>query len=210
MDHNSRSATVPGHVKSINTLFKLCKFDTPADLTNRANICSKIILAREKEESVAWQQSPITCKIYSALLDQARKSAVDSPEMVIAYWFKLIRITGLCCAEYAQKIQTLYDEHEYPSGKRVIKAFSPNNWKFYNSKGKLVTGSIEIPKKLKMTFWIQKNRQSSKSISLVADDNHKDICPVWATHCIYLRAKQLGQSDTEPMGMFVNELGIKR
>jgi hypothetical protein len=32
-------------------------------------MCSKIILAREKEESVAQQQSPITHKIYSALLD---------------------------------------------------------------------------------------------------------------------------------------------
>jgi hypothetical protein len=156
MDHNSQSTTVHGYVKSINTLFKLCKFDTPADLTNRANICSKIILAREKEESVAQQRSPITHKIYSMLLDQTRKSPVDSPKTIVVDWFTLIRITGLHCAEYAQKTQTSYDKHEYPSGKRVIKAFIPNNWKFYNSKGRLVTDPIEIPKKLKMTFQIKK------------------------------------------------------
>jgi hypothetical protein len=54
-------------------LFWLCKFDAPADLTDHANMCSKIILAREKEESVARQQSPITREIYSALLNQAKK-----------------------------------------------------------------------------------------------------------------------------------------
>jgi hypothetical protein len=53
IDHNSRSATVDGYVESINTLFKLHKFNTPEDLTNHANICSKTILAREKEESIA-------------------------------------------------------------------------------------------------------------------------------------------------------------
>jgi hypothetical protein len=60
MDHNSQSATVCEYVEAINTLFWLCNFDAPANLADRTNMCSKIILAREKEESVAWQQSPIT------------------------------------------------------------------------------------------------------------------------------------------------------
>ncbi len=69
---------------------------------------------------------------------------------------------------------------------------------------------MEIPKKLKMTFRIQKNRQNGQSITVVADNNHHNICPVRATHLIFLRAKQLGQSDSEPMDMFVNKYGIKR
>jgi hypothetical protein len=77
-------------------------------------MCSKIILAREKEESVARQQSPITQEIYSALINQANKSPVNSVEWVLADWFTLIQITGLCCAEYTQKTQTSYDEHESP------------------------------------------------------------------------------------------------
>ena len=145
IDHNSQSATVRGYVESINTLFKLCKFDTPADLTNHAIICSKIILAREKEKSVARQRSPITHEIYSTLLDQARKSPLISPETVVADWFTLIRITGLHCAQYAQKTQTSNDEHKYPLVQRVIKAFIPNDWKFYNSKGRLLADLIKIP-----------------------------------------------------------------
>jgi hypothetical protein len=66
-------------------------------------MCSKIILARKKEESVTRQQSPITQKNYSTLLDQASKSPANSLETAIADWFALIKITGMYCAEYAQK-----------------------------------------------------------------------------------------------------------
>jgi hypothetical protein len=41
--------------------------------------------------------------MFTALLDLANKSPVDSIEAVIADWFILIRITSLQCAEYAQK-----------------------------------------------------------------------------------------------------------
>ena len=111
----------------------------PADLSDRTNMCTKIIVTREKEECIAQQQSPITREIYSALLDQANKSLVDSVETIVFDWFMLIRITGLCCAEYAHKKQTNVEEHEYSSGKCVIKAFVRSYWKFYNSIGRLIT-----------------------------------------------------------------------
>jgi hypothetical protein len=69
---------------------------------------------------------------------------------------------------------------------------------------------MEVPKKLEMTFRIQKNRQNGQSITLVADDAHRDICPVRAAYRIFLRAKKLGQSNSEPMGVFVNKFGIKK
>jgi hypothetical protein len=101
-------------------------------------MCSKTILAREREQNIARQQSPITQKMYSAMLDMAKKSPIDSLKTVIADWFTLIRIKGLRCAEYAQKTQPAIDKHEYPSGKHVVKAFIPTDWKLYNSKGGLI------------------------------------------------------------------------
>ena len=85
-----------------------------------------------------------------------KKSPVDSVKTVVADWFILIRITGLRCAEYAQKTQSTFDEHEYPSGKRVIKAFISTDWKFYDSSGALTcihtlnSELRELPKKLKV------------------------------------------------------------
>ena len=159
-------------------------------------MCTQIIVAREKEECIARQWSTITREIFIALIEQAKKSPIDSTKAVIVGWFILIRITGLCCAEYAQKTQTSYDEHEYPSGKRVAKAFISSDWNFFNCKKRLIINQMEVPKKLKMIFRIQKNRWNGQAITLVADDNHDEICPVWGAHCIYMRAKRLGQSDS--------------
>jgi hypothetical protein len=179
-------------------------------------MCSKIILAREREENVARQRSPITREIYSALLDLAKKSDVDLLETVIADWFRLIRITGLHCSEYAQKTQSEVDEYKYPSGKCVVKAFTWNDWNFYNNKGRVIkihtlkSKPQDFLTKFKITFQIQKNRKNGQSITLVAHDNHLDICPVRAAYRIFLHAKRLGQSDLEPMGVFVNKHGIKQ
>jgi hypothetical protein len=101
-----------------------------------------------------------------------------------------------------QKSQTSVEEHEYP--------FISSDWKFYNCKGRLAAGTIEVPEKLKMTFRIQKNRRNGQSITLVANHDHKEICPVRAARCISLRAKRLGQSESEPLGVFVNKFGIKK
>jgi hypothetical protein len=172
-------------------------------------MCAKIITAHEKEENIANQWSPITREMFAALLDTASKSkCIDSLEAVITDWFILICITGLRCAEYAQKTQSAVDEHVHSSGKRVIKAFIPTDWKFYKENGRTVTihplnNDIKVfPVKLRLTFRIQKNRRNGQSITLVADKNHPDICPVRAAYRIFLRAKRLGQSDFQPMAVF--------
>ena len=60
-DHNSHSETVRGYVDAINIQFCLWNFDVQADLTDRSNMCYKIILAWEREENIAWQRSPVYC-----------------------------------------------------------------------------------------------------------------------------------------------------
>jgi hypothetical protein len=179
-------------------------------------MCTRIILAREKEEDIAKQRSPITREMFVALCHLANNASADSLEAVVADWFKFIRITGLRCAEYAQKTQSAIDEHKYPSGKRVVKAFIPTDWTFYDSSGAIMnihplTSLVQVhPARLKVTYQIQKNRQNGQCITLVADNNHPDICPVRAAYRIFLRAKRLGQSDSQPMAVFVNKHGLTR
>jgi hypothetical protein len=55
-----------------------------------------------------------------------------------------------------------------------------------------------------------KKRQTGQKLTLVTDDDHPDICPVRAAYRIFLRAKRLGQSSSQPMGLFVNKVGITR
>ena len=153
-DHNSRSATVRGYAQAINTLFELRKCKIPADLSDRTNTCYSLILAREKEETVARQRSPITREMFTALLERAKTSQIDSDVAVVAQWFILIRITGFRCSEYAQTRQSAFDEYEYPSGRRVTKAFISLDWKFFDARGRLIsihtqgTDLREYPKKV--------------------------------------------------------------
>jgi hypothetical protein len=179
-------------------------------------MCTRIILAKEKEEDIAKQQSPITREIFAALCNLANKTSANLLETVVADWFKFIRITGLRCAEYAQKTQSAFDKYKYPSGKSIVKAFNPTDWTFYDSSSAimnihLLTSLVQVfPAIIKVTYRIEKIGKNGQCITLVADDNHPDICPVWAAYRIFLRAKRFGQSDSQPMAVFVNKNGITR
>jgi hypothetical protein len=100
--------------------------------------------------------------------------------------------------------------------KRVVKAFIPTDWTFYDSSGAIMnihplTSLVQVfPARLKVTYQIQKNRQNGQCIRLVANNDHPDICPVQAAYRIFLRAKRLGQSDSQPMAVFVNKHGMTR
>ena len=71
-------------------------------------------------------------------------------------------------------------------------------------------GLADPPAKMKLTFRIQKNRQNGQSISFVADNKHSDICPVCTAYQIFLRAKCLGQSNDQPMGIFTNHQAVMK
>ncbi len=147
------------------------------------------------------------------MLQRGAKSATDSLEAVVPNWFTFIRVTGLRLAEYAQKNKLKVDAHTNPLGKQVIKAFLLTDWIFYDENGRIIRDHPSCeeahpsPKKMKITFQIQKNRQNGQSITLISDDNHPDICPVRAAYKIFLQSRRLGQTDKQPMAVLVNKNG---
>jgi hypothetical protein len=153
--------------------------------------------------------------MFAALKRLGNISDIDSPETVIADWFTFIRVTGLQVAEYAQQTKSKLDMHKYPSGKRVTKSFLPTDWIFYDKNNRIIRkhpsgGVITLPKKMKVSFRIQKNMQNGQLITIVLDDNHPDLCPTRAAYKIFLQAKRLGQTDNKPMVVFVNKSGKKK
>jgi hypothetical protein len=155
--HNSRADTVRGYFKAINLLFELRQIKIPGNVSEKENLCSKIIHARECKEDISKQPSPITKEMFAAMADRAASGKEDSIDSVIFDWFCIIQITGLRVAEYAQCYQTQVDVHEYLSGKRVTKAFIKADWKFYDKKGRIVDASDpnSKPIKVRITFRIQ-------------------------------------------------------
>jgi len=90
LDNNSRSTTIRGHIDVINKLFQLRNFKPPVDLSDRTNMCARILFAREKEEDIARQQSPISREMFASLLEVAKHSAPDSLKVNVADWMILV------------------------------------------------------------------------------------------------------------------------
>ncbi len=205
-----------GYVQSINKLFEYHGLSIPADLSdkkNKENISAKLVHAREREETIARRRSPITKEMFVAIKNCACDLDQDSAESVTFDWITLGRVVGFQVAEYAQTTQTKNDVYEFASGNKATKAFVSSDWKFYDDNGCLMTvhsldGLADPPKKMKLTFRIQKNHQNGQYITFAADDKHPHICPVRAAYQIYLQAKRLGQLDDQPIGIFVNHQGI--
>jgi hypothetical protein len=190
-DCNSHSATVQGYVESINKLFALRSFPIPADLKDKDNMVAKLIHASEREENIAKQRSPLTKEMYVEIAKHAGASPRDSVDPVLFGFFNLIRVGGSRVAEYAQKSQTKVDEYEYSLGSKVVKAFTSLDWGFYDCSGCLITlhsldDLAKVPKKLQITFRIQKNCKNGQKITFTADDKHPHICPVCSAYCIFL------------------------
>ncbi len=117
-NHHSQSTTVCGYIRSVNILFQLRRYTIPVDLSDKENICMKIVKPREHEEDMARQRSPITNEMFVEILSNSQSNAMqDSFEVVMCDFLIIIRILGFRVSEYAQTTQNEIDVHEYPSEK---------------------------------------------------------------------------------------------
>jgi hypothetical protein len=118
---------------------------------------------------------------------------------------------GPCLSEYAQTTQDKVDYHTYPSGTTVIKAFIANNFIFYNNRKRIIKElnkySLQQAGFVKITWQIQKIRQNSQLITLVAESDQPEICPVRSAMRLVLRARRLNQPDDMPIVLYKTKKG---
>ncbi len=67
MDCHSKSATVTNYALAVNKLYEMRKYPIPANLADKTNMMSKIIHAREREENIARQRSPLSKEMYAKM-----------------------------------------------------------------------------------------------------------------------------------------------
>jgi hypothetical protein len=114
----------------------------------------------------------------------------------------LSRFIGPRISEYTQTTQDKVDYHVYPSGTRVIKAFTANNFVFYDKSGhilkKIDDSTLDLATSVQITWRIQKNHQNGQKIKLSADTKNPAICPVRGALQMVMRTSCLGQPDDMP------------
>jgi hypothetical protein len=87
LDNNCRYKTVKGYVESINTLFKLRGFAIPIDLSDKQNMCTRLIDKIEREETIAKQRSPLTKEMFVNMGKLAAILPKNLANSVLHDWF---------------------------------------------------------------------------------------------------------------------------
>ena len=96
--------------------------------------------------------------------------SIDSEKNLMFDMTCLGRFIGPRVSEYAQTSAKKVDHHVYPSGKKVIKAFTADDLVFFDRSGHtlelLDESCLDQAHRVKITWRIQKNRRNGQKITL--------------------------------------------
>ncbi len=119
------------------------------------------------------------------------------------------RYIGPRMSKYVQTMDKNLDYHVYPSKKQVIKAFTANNFNFFDKNSQVITelsdASIEVVDRVCITWRIKKNCQNNQMVTLLSDKTNTAICPVLAALRLVLRARHLSQPDLMPVACYLKK-----
>jgi hypothetical protein len=209
MKTSLQSSFLHGYATTINTLFQLRGFKQPTNLSNPSNTAGIIINNLIKEETVASRRSPLDSTVFAELQRAASSShSSNSDQNLLFDILTLACFIRPCISEYAQTTQDKVDYHVYPSGTSVIKAFTANDFVFYNNKHdhvlkKIDNSSLILATSVQITWRIvQKNRQNSQKIKLSTDRKNPAICPVQGALQMVMRARCLAQPVDMPVACY--------
>ncbi len=130
---------------AVNTLFKLCGFAPPVDLSDPNNMTSILINNMLREEYIARQHAPLDNKIFAELRCSAASSKnCDSFNNILFNFVSLGRYISPRLNKCARTTQDIVDYHTYPSGTTVIKAFVASDFIFYDGKSTLLRSCLNV------------------------------------------------------------------
>ena len=203
-----------GYAVSVDVLFLLRNFDLPVDINNtkRSTITKTLVHNLKREEGIAKQRSPLDQKIYLEIVRRAQVSKnINSVDKLLNDITTVNRYLGCRASEYAQTKQDEVDYFTYPSGNKVVRAFTRNDFVFKDKNGAVIDTITDatIAHRVTVSWRIQKNRENFQGITLPADPTHLSVCPVKAALQIVLRAHRLNQPDDLPVVCYTNNRGRK-
>ena len=135
-----RAMTVRGYADAVNILFQKRGFVMPTRWSEPGNLPATLVENLAKEEVIASQRSPLDNKTFAQLHAKATASQFqDSLNNVFFNLLVLARYVGPRLSEYAQTKQSTCDYHTYPSGRKIVKAFTANDFAFYDEDSNQIT-----------------------------------------------------------------------
>ncbi len=182
----------------------------PINVADPNNVLGFLINNLVKEEDIARQHSPLDSAIFAELLCKSNVScSLDSEQRTLFNLVVLGCYIGPCVSKYAQTTDKNVDYHVYLSGKKVIKAFTANNFRFFDKNSQAIielsNNSIDRVDRVCIIWHIQKNCQNNQTITLSSDKANTAICPILATLRLVLRVCCLSQPDSMPVACYLKK-----
>ena len=145
--------------------------NVPVDTSDPNNMAGILINNLVKEGDIARQRSPLDSNIFAKLLQKLNLSC--SPDSEQRTLFNLVALgcyIGPRVSKYAQTTDKNVDFHVYPFEKQVIKAFTANDFQFFDKNSQVITElsdtSIKVIDRVRITWRIQKNHQNNQRVTL--------------------------------------------
>ncbi len=112
----------------------------PINVADPSNVSGILVNNLVKEEDIARQRSPLDSAIFAKLLCKSNVScSLDSEHRTLFDLVVLGHYIGPHVSKYAQTTDKNVDYHIYPSGKKVIKAFTANDFCFFDKNSQAIT-----------------------------------------------------------------------
>ena len=194
-----RSDTVRAYLQQINILYT--KRGRPAPIPNfqtSPHFAAVLYRNLKAEEDIAAQRSPLSPQMVAEILRIGKKADPLSLESLMLDVVVMSRKIGPRAAEFAQKVQSRPEYHEYPSGRRVIKAMCQDWWQAWDAHAKVVKDPVPRPakvQKMTITWLIQKNRRNKEPLTYMRGKPGSDFCVPSAVIRMIKRARALNQPD---------------
>jgi hypothetical protein len=200
-----RSKTVAGYLSEVNRLHELRHRPKPINLRNSTLKPSILYNNLRNEENIAGKREPITNQTASRIISEGRRSPFTSKKALFRDTTVLAREVGPRSAELVQRTAGKPDYHEYPSGKRVIKALCEDNFTFYDGNDQLIADPVAnraAVRSMVIEWFIQKNRRNGEKLRYKVNLEVPEICAVNAAINLIDRARQLGQPSNLPFAIY--------
>lgn len=209
-----RSDTVAGYINAINVLRELRGMEKPINLGSKT--CRAAILYRniKAEEDIARRRQPLSNETITVVLREAKNSHQDSLEALVGDIIRVASQVGPRAAEIVQKTASKHEVHTYPSGKKVTKAMTTENFKFLDARGRIIkntsTRNRKAILKMKQKWPIQKNRRNNEELSYTINKENPDMCVITGVLGMIDRAARLEQEPNLPFAVYSDKSGNRK
>lgn len=170
-----------------------------------ATMTGPVMANLKRWEAVPNRREMFSDSMHEEFYQIAKANGPYSMERAFYDWLALGRYTGFRLSEWAQTRKTSFEpiNTENPDPK----AMRDGDFLFFDKVGKLLDktrNNYEKIYRLDVTWRHQKNGQHMEKISFWRDDMDSRWCPVRAAWRICMRARELNQDTSRPLGIYLD------